>query len=86
MLRPFRPLNGRRSIGPPIIYNFGPSKITALDCYFGLFKITVVDRNFKPSKKKMWIAILDRPKLQFWTVTFDAFKLAFCFNCVHLDS
>ena len=42
--------NGRRSIGPPILRKFGPSKITTVDRNFEPSKITTVDRNFGPSK------------------------------------
>ena len=42
--------NGRRSNEQPMLSQFGPSKITAVDRYFGLFKNPVVDYNFGPSK------------------------------------
>ena len=44
------PPNGRRSNGPPILRQFGPSKITVVDSHFELFKNMVVNRNFGPSK------------------------------------
>ena len=44
--------NARRSNGPPMLRQFGPSKITVVDRYFGPFKNTVVDCNFGPSKIK----------------------------------
>ena len=52
--------NGRRSNGPPMLRQFGPSKITVVDRYFGLLKNMVVDR------PKLWLrtVILDRQKLQ----------------------
>ena len=42
--------NRRQSNGPPMLLQLGPSQITVVDRYFGLFKNTVVDCNFGLSK------------------------------------
>ena len=42
--------NGWRSNGQPMLHQFGPSKITVLDSYFGLLKNIVVDLNLGPFK------------------------------------
>ena len=42
--------NGQRSNGPPMLRQFGPSKITVVDRYFGPSKNTDGDRNFGLSK------------------------------------
>ena len=48
--------NGRQSNGPPILRQFGPSKITVVDRYFGPLKKMVVDR----TKLRLGTVILDR--------------------------
>ena len=50
--------NGRRSNGPPMLSQFGPSKITVVDRYFGLVKNSVVDCNFGQSKIRVGDRIL----------------------------
>ena len=64
--------NGRRSNGPPMLCQFGPSKITVVDRYFGPFKNTVVDCNFGPSKIKVGDRILGPLKITkkkyFWDI------------------
>ena len=42
-----------RSIGPPILWLFGPSKIRVADYHFGPSKKMIVDRNFGPSKYRV---------------------------------
>ena len=55
--------NGRWSNGPPILHQFGPVKITVVDCYFGLFKNTVGDCSFGPSKIKVGDRIFEPLKI-----------------------
>ena len=78
--------NGRRSNGPPMLRQFGPSKWTTVQWTVHVTSIWTVQMDDGPMDRLCYVNLdgpldrlyygnLDRPKLRLWTVILDCPKI-----------